>query len=226
MFKAYAIGAFALAIFAGPSTSALADIKSDIATCAVIVGDLDRLGCYDAIAKAQGLDGPQPAAVDTTGAGKWRISRDKNPIDDSERVVLMLAADEGASRFKAPVTFVARCQSKKTEAYIIWGEYLGNDGDIDEDYKVVTVRVGSKSAKQERWGTSTDSEATFAPDWAGDLLKEMAGANKLVVQVTPYDENPITAVFDTTGMKAALAPLMDVCGWTLDATVARPGGKP
>jgi type VI secretion system protein VasI len=48
------------------------------------------------------------------------------------------------------------------------------------------------------------------------LLKDMAGADKFIVQATPYDESPVTAVFDTTGMKVALAPLMDVCGWSIE----------
>jgi TonB family protein len=41
----------------------------------------------------------------------------------------------------------------------------------------------------------------------------MAEAETFLAQVTPYNENPITAIFDTRGMAAALKPLAKTCGW-------------
>jgi type VI secretion system protein VasI len=69
---------------------------------------------------------------------------------------------------------------------------------------------------EQRWDLSTDSKATFAPAWAGDLLKEMAGSNSFIAQTTPYGESPVTAIFDTSGLREALKPLMEVCGWSMD----------
>jgi type VI secretion system protein VasI len=209
-----AIGILAALLIATPASSVE---DQDLAKCAVMAGDLDRLSCFDDLVRNAGLDAPQPQAVPETAsnAGKWSVRRDKNPLDDSERVVLILRADSGESRFNGPIGFVARCQSNSTEAFINWGDYLGNDGTFRNEYKNVTVRIGDGQASTQRWDLSTDSKATFAPNWAGDLLKKMAGANKLVVQTTPYNENPVTAIFDTTGMADALAPLMEVCGWSL-----------
>jgi len=204
------------------------DLKSGMATCAVIAGDLDRLGCYDKMAAAAGLAGPQPEPVTPPpeGTGKWQVDRDKNPIDDSERVVISLQADSGASQFKGPVTFTARCQSKKTEAFIVWGDYLGNDGDIEDSYKDVTTRIGNKPAVTQRWTISTDSEATFAPGSNSALLKTMSASDKLIAETTPYDASPVTAIFDTTGMAASLKPLADACGWSIAADKpAAAGGK-
>ncbi len=189
--------------------------ESDFAACAVTEGDLARLSCFDKLAEDEGLDGPQALPAPVEGTGKWDVSRTKNPIDDSETVVIALEADQGASRFNGPVLIVARCQSDQTELYINWGEYLGNDGSFRDEYKEVIVRVGSEDAVTQRWGLSTSNESTFAPDWAGDLLKVMVNHNSLVAQTTPYNENPVTAVFDTTGLSGALEPLMAACDWSL-----------
>jgi type VI secretion system protein VasI len=199
------------------SAAAHAVESSDLAKCAAMPGDLDRLGCFDDLTRNAGLDRPQAVAVPeaVAKAGKWTVSRDKNPVDDSERVILRLEAESGTSRWNDPIVFIARCQSDDTEAYIVWSDYLGNDGDFRNEYKNVTVRIGSEQASTQRWTVSTDSKATFAPDWAGGLLKQMAGSDKFIAQVTPYNENPRTAIFDTTGMAQAMEPLMEVCGWTL-----------
>ena len=202
-------------VWAALSIGAVAIEDSAVATCAVIEGDLDRLSCFDDLARDADLDGPQPVAVVDATPGKWFVSKDTNPIDDSQRVVARLAADTGTSRYGGTISFIARCQSNETEAYINWDSYLGNDGDFRNEYKNVTVRIGDAQASPQRWTLSTDSKATFAPNWAGDLLKQMAGTSKFIAQATPYNESPITAIFDTTGMAEAIGPLAEVCGWEL-----------
>jgi len=193
-----------------------AEVDTDIAKCATVKGDLDRLACFDDLATRHKLDGPQPIPVETQGTGKWRVSRDKNPVDDSETVTAMLTADDVKSRWGEPISLVARCKSNKTEVYIVWNDYLGDDSnDVYSDWKLVTVRIGNGKAQEQRWGLSTDSKATFAPDWAGALLKSMLSASDFLAQTTPYNESPVTAVFDTRGMSEAISPIASVCGWSL-----------
>lgn len=190
----------------------------EIATCSAKKGDLERLACFDDLSARAGLNAPQAIASPSSLSkpGKWIVSHTRNPIDDSETVVLMLDADSGSSRYGEKINFVARCKSKKTEAYINWGTYLGDDSQsVYSDWKYVVVRIGSENANTQRWSTSTDHKATFAPNWAGNLLKQMAAAEKFTVQTTPYGESPVTAVFDTRGMKDALKPLAETCDWTL-----------
>lgn len=115
--------------------------------------------------------------------------------------------------------FAARCQSNKTEAYINWNDFLGDDSSsVYEEWKYVTIRIGAGDAEEQKWNISTDKRATFAPEWAGSLLKKMASADSFLAQVTPFGESPLTAIFDTRGMSAALMPLAETCGWSIDGS--------
>ncbi|MBB5723515.1 hypothetical protein FHS72_003160 [Loktanella ponticola] len=149
------------------------------------------------------------------GSGAWRVRTETNPIDDTLTVTLSLAAETGTSRSGDPVTFIARCKSNTTEAYVIWGDFLGDDsGDVYSEWKRVTVRIGAGQAREERWGVSTDRNATFAPSWAGNLLKELLDEDRLVLQTIPYGENPNTAIFDVSGLRGVLGELAETCNWT------------
>lgn len=183
--------------------------------CARIRRDVERLVCFDALAVSRGY---QPTGTRSTQTGKWTINETVNPIDDTRQVTLSLTAEPASStsRFGGRPNFIARCRSNETEAYILWHTYVGDDSSSPySEWKHVTVRVGSAQAERQRWTVSTDRRATFAPSWAGNLLRRMAESNSLIAQMTPYGENPMTAIFDTTGMADALAPLMEVCDWNL-----------
>jgi type VI secretion system protein VasI len=194
---------------------ALAEIvEKDIATCAAIEGSLERLTCFDKLAESNGLNGPQPVETGASEVGKWYVERTKNPIDDTEKVVLALTADEGVSAFGQPIILFLRCQSRQFEFYISWNDYLASDGEFGSEWKYVLVRHGSDEAVPEQWSTSTDQKATFAADPRAHL-KQMLANTSFVAQITPYNASPITAVFDTTGLKESWQPLMAVCGLKL-----------
>jgi type VI secretion system protein VasI len=195
-----AVAVCLLAVILAPAMSARAQDRQAIAQCAAMKGDLDRLTCFDDLAKKAGLAGPQPLPVEVVGIGKWQVQRDKNPVDDSERVMLKLVADSGVSRWGRPVVLYARCQSGKTEVFIEFDSYLGLD------MVRLTTRTGSAPAKIEQWLSSTDHKAAFCARPGSKVLMDMAGANKFLVQVVPYSEPPLTAIFDTTGLKAGARP--------------------
>jgi Type VI secretion system VasI, EvfG, VC_A0118 len=137
-------------LWSAADISDAAELEKEIARCATIEGDLERLECFDYITGRSGLDKPQPQSITATGTGKWKLSRDKNPVDDSERVVIRLSADTGRSRNGGAITFVARCQSNKTDAYIIWNDYLGDDSSsVYQEWKYVTVRIGDNKAQRQ-----------------------------------------------------------------------------
>jgi type VI secretion system protein VasI len=177
----------------------------EYAKCAVIDGDLSRLECFDSLAKNKNLDGRQVQPTSISGKGKWEVTTDINPIDDSKTVTLMLYASSGTNRYKQPVFLVARCKSDETNLYIGWNDYLGREANV-------LTRVGENKATTTKWSMSTDSKATFhkAPI---PFIKEMLGSNKLIAQITPYNESPVTAIFNTIGLENAIKPLRETCGW-------------
>ncbi|QIG80564.1 type VI secretion system-associated protein TagO [Stakelama tenebrarum] len=155
-------------------------------------------------------------AADSSPIGDWSISRETNPIDDTETVIVSLNAVEGSSSFGDAPRLVVRCQSNKTELYAIWHDYLGDDShNVYDNWKYVTRRLGTEPSKKQRWGISTDNEATFYPTSPITMLKEMVDADRLVLQTTPYNESPVTAVFDLTGSKEAISQVAEACNWNL-----------
>ncbi|MCX2499494.1 type VI secretion system-associated protein TagO [Plesiomonas shigelloides] len=179
--------------------------NKEIAKCAIIEGDLARLECFDNIAKENNLDSKQPQPVEISEKGKWDVDINVNPIDDSKTVTIVLDAESGKNKWGDAVYLVARCKSNSTDLYIGWNDYLGHETSV-------LTRIGDNKAVTQRWALSTDKKATFSPK-AVSFLKEMLKSQKLIAQVTPYNESPVTAIFNTTGLENAIKPLRETCGW-------------
>lgn len=171
--------------------------------CVSLENDQARLACYDVAA------GRQRSAA---GAGKWVISEDVNPVDDTKTVMAMLQSVEGRLAYGAPVALFVRCKSNVIEVFISWGQYLGDDTSHRAKQKNVIMRIGGDEAFQRRWGVSTDGKVTFYPRPI-ELLKSAAAADQLVFRLTPFSSTPITATFAITGMAETLTPVMATCGY-------------
>lgn len=145
---------------------------------------------------------------------KWLYHESQNPVDDSTTAMLILEPDTGKN-YKGTFDLTARCKSNKTELYVQWRDYLGDDSDsVYEDWKHVLVRVGESTAKTQRWSISTDKTATFSRS-AIPLLREIAKNDRLLLETTPYNENPQQAIYDTTGLKEPIAKIAKLCNWSL-----------
>ena len=154
----------------------------------------------------------------------WRTSQSTNPLDDSRTMVAVLEATTGTGGMlePEPISLVVRCQSNRTEAYINWHDFLGDDDldNIRSTRKRVTYRFPPATAETGLWGVSTDNDATFVPR-AIPFLRTLVESEQLVVQTIPYNEAPSTAIFDLDGAMDALALIAETCEWTLDPEQAR-----
>src|SRR6266566_2151972 len=79
--------------------------------------------------------------------------------------------------------------------------------------KPIVLVLRCQSHKTENWGVSTDHTATFYHSDPVAFIQELMAADRFVAQVIPYNESPITAVFDLTGLQTAVKPLRDDCAW-------------
>lgn len=183
-----------------------ADIKKDIAKCSKITGQLERLECFDALARSQGADKPKDITPVINGKGKWDVSVKSNPIDDTKTVTLALMSDKARSKWGNPVGLIIRCMSNKTDFLIVWQDYLGSEA-------TVLTRIGQEPAVTAKWSLSTDSKATFYPDNPIPYINKMMASESFVAQVTPYNESPITATFDIRGLENAIKPVRETCKW-------------
>jgi type VI secretion system protein VasI len=190
-------------VFSMSSYAAIDD--KEYAKCAIVEGDLARLECFDNLAKKKNLDGRQAQPASIAGKGKWNVFVDVNPIDDSKTVTLSLDSDSGENRWGESVFLIARCKSNTTDLYIGWNDYLGSEADV-------LTRVGDNKAITQRWSMSTDKKATFHSTPIS-FLKGMLTSTKMVAQVTPYNESPVTAIFNTSGLENAIIPLRETCNW-------------
>ena len=138
--------------------------------------------------------------------GKWRVSKETNPLDGSITLIFQLTSDEGESVYGNPIFLTIRYKSKKDELYIGWNDYLGSEADV-------TYRTGEEDAIRTRWGLSTNSKATFFHGDVIKLIRKLFEVNRFVAQVTPYNENPITAIFDVRGLKNAVEQFNDILHW-------------
>lgn len=193
-------------VLAVPPTSTVPTLDAKVLMkCSAETNTVNRLSCFDEFAKTNGL-APSSRETTTSAEGKWRTTTDKDPLTDKSVHYAMLDANEGRGRFGEVIGLVVRCKAGRTEAYINWKTFLGSD-ELN-----VTSRIDKAPASSSYWGISTDHKASFMPQQVA-TLKRFEGASSYVVNLTPYSESPITAIFDITGANEAFKDIRLDCKW-------------
>ncbi|HBR7910670.1 TPA: type VI secretion protein [Klebsiella pneumoniae] len=185
--------------------------KENLLGCRSEINGTKRLACYDKLFPQDTKEEVAPAAVEPDPTpGKWLTHITTSPVDDSKNVVLMLPSNDSIrtpyGETVTPTIFVA-CREKKTEVFINWDVYLG----LEETSML--YRFDKQKAVERRWLISTDTKAVFYSGRDIDFVKAMVKADKMFARITPYNESPVSVTFDLAGLKSALKPLQQACGW-------------
>lgn len=144
----------------------------------------------------------------------WRGGPEgSSAMDDSQTVVYELKASTLLHGWLQEVqpTLIARCQEHKTEIYLLTGMPMNPELGRFNRY-TVRIRFDDKPARREFWSESTDHEAVFAPSPI-ILARQLAKANELKLELTPFNSSPQTVVLPVAGFQEPLADLAKACGW-------------
>jgi type VI secretion system protein VasI len=121
--------------------------------------------------------------------GRWHVSVELSPVDDSETVMLRIVSKaqftDRFGRKKWGVLSIG-CVENST-ILTIWpgGEFVAANG----DFGYITYRIDKKKAEKKFMAESTDNQ--FLGLWHGlgiDLIREIASGNTLFVRITPFNE--------------------------------------
>lgn len=187
------------------------DSDRELAKCAVVKSSVDRLACYDDLAKMR--DGSAPGSR-TERVGNWNVTTETSKIDDSTNVFMRLVSENTFSdRYgnqRAGDIYIV-CREHRTDLYIILGGmFLADSGGFGQ----VTVRIDRNKARVLYFSASTDHQALGLWRGAGvGFIKQMMNGKRVLFEVTPFNESAVTVEFEIDGLDNAIKPLRKACGW-------------
>jgi len=149
----------------------------------------------------------KPAVLAFTGKGKWTANVKTDPITDEKIVIAQLRSNEFQESYKNRTVLLVRCDNRKIDTYVAFDNYLGNKSIS------VTSRVDKDKPERKNWELSTNNQAAFYPRGNKELLTRLFAAEKFVVRATPYNESPMTLIFDVKGIYNVLEPHQNTCDW-------------
>lgn len=130
--------------------------------------------------------------------GEWVITESVDPLTDAAIYLAFLDSESGVSATGDPIALGLRCIEGAVDLLVLWRTFLADDN-VD-----VVSRVGGAAPQTTQWDISTDRETTFYPESGWQSIEDFIGdAERLVLQVEPYRESPITAVFELAGFNSA-----------------------
>ena len=166
--------------------------------CVSIGDDVARLACFDTVFASD---------------GSWKLEETIDAMDDATTVVLSVTANSRLScgTLHRPVlALTCNSQRRVTSLLLIHGCYAPP---TTSRSVIAEMRIGSGDASEYWFEVGVDSQTFGRYSDASRLIRSFFGAETLTVRFRPYQDNPVTMVFDINGTEEAVAPLRDACGW-------------
>jgi hypothetical protein len=182
------------------------DIPAEINSCKAIVGDKERLKCFD------GLFGEIPKQQNPPEGAQanWSVDETKSPTDGSSQVV--------AANLVNDTALILRCKDQTTEAaFSTRYSYLGSRS-VD-----VTLRINDENPFKEVWKASIDGRAAFASDAVG-FIRMLPDNAKLFIRTSRSDGKTKEANFNLGNVSDIRTKIAHACEWD-DVSVDKPVGS-
>ena len=138
----------------------------------------------------------------------WVAKESINPLDGSTTVELGLRSETRADPSSERVALALECRSGVTRVRLDWDVLL------DDLSERVTTREGKGSARAFYWPTTEGRDQSMYPTDHVDFIRRLMLVDTFVAEVVPESGITVTAIFDVRGLKDAIGPLADACGWT------------
>lgn len=181
-----------------------------ITNCRKINNKERRYECYDR-AEAQAGNVNREVA-------KFNYTSTSDPITGQTLHTLTIRSDRGLNGRGNPIILEMACDSTRPGTYDLtlrWEDFL------DSSTPEVTTRLGQSASVTEEWETDRSRESSIFTDtpegYTKDslmetLISEIENGNATVVfRATPYNDEPITAVFDFNGFLEVIQPMRESC---------------
>lgn len=194
--------------YVAPANASEAEVAA-FAKCAEIESSVDRLACFDEAASKGGLAGQ---TAPSKSKGEWYSWTDTNKFTDRMDAYTSVEAKAevriNSYKTTRPRLYI-RCTDNTTALLINFGGFLTSD----ETY--LRYRIGDQKPDGDFWDVSTNFES--AGLWSGGeaipFIKSLFGEDRLLVEVTPHGESPVSAEFNISGVEDAVADIRRYCGW-------------
>ena len=154
-----------------------------------------------------------PAAAEP---GNWFMAEARDEMTDFQNIrASVLAENTIRDRFsRGPINpiLLVECRDNETMIYVNWRRYITTGGIYNQH--TVRYRIDEQQPVTAQWQVSTSHDATGL--WRGrgiPLVRSLRDSTRLIVETTPYGDNPVRATFDITGINEVAAAVSERCSW-------------
>jgi len=181
--------------------SSVTKAASDLSQCIKIESPLDRLSCYDE------KSGRTPKA-EMNKSGKWKVSVETSKMKDTTDITIIQSSENNVQCNYGgnKINLYIRCKENAVDVLFYGGGCFFTETSAE-------FRLDKEQTYKEDMVVSTNNKALFIRN-PKSFIKKMFDKNQLYWRVSPYNESPILAEFDITGLKDVIAKHDDTCLWT------------
>jgi hypothetical protein len=159
------------------------------------------------VVPCEGVASPMASASQIPDTGAWKVLHDEtDQITGDRRVSVYLDAESGVSSLDLPTQLLIDCSEGELIAWVSWGWDLGPEPIID-----VETRIGDGEPVTEPWFNEGEHTVYGKSDAA--FITSLFGESRLAVGVATTEAGRVTALFDVTGIEAAVAGVREACDW-------------